>query len=53
MDGITPISDYGMSDFFRDNLKNENKLIGSYDGKKKEYNLKKKKTPHKTKSCVG
>ena len=39
MDGITPISDYGMSDFFRDNLKNENKLIGSYDGKKKEYNL--------------
>ena len=39
MDGITPISDYGMADFFRDNLKNENKIIGSFDEKKKEYNL--------------
>ena len=39
MDGLTPISDHGMTDFFKDNLKNESKLIGSYDEKKKEYNL--------------
>ena len=38
-DGITPVSDYGMSKFFKDNLKNQDKLIGSYDQKKSEYNL--------------
>ena len=38
-DGITPISDYGLSKYFKDNLKNQDKLIGSYDQKKNEYNL--------------
>ena len=39
MDGITPISEYGMSDYFKDNLKLNNRLIGSFDDKKGEYNL--------------
>ena len=38
-DGLTPISDHGMKDWFRDNLKLSNKLIGSYDSRKSEYNL--------------
>ena len=38
-DGLTPISDHGMKDWFRDNLKLHNRLIGSYDDKKDEYNL--------------
>jgi hypothetical protein len=38
-DGLTPISDAGMKDYFRDNLKNNTKLIGSYDDKKDEYNI--------------
>ena len=38
-DGLTPISDHGMRDWFRDNLKLSNKLIGSYDDRKNEYNI--------------
>ena len=38
-DGLTPVSDAGMSDWFKDNLKLNRKLIGSYDDKKKEYNI--------------
>ena len=38
-DGITNISDYGMKDWFRDKLKFADKLVGSYDDKKDEYNL--------------
>ena len=38
-DGITPISDYGMSKYFKNQLKNQNNLIGSYDQKKNEYNI--------------
>ena len=38
-DGITPISDYGMKDRFKDNLKGKNRIIGSYDEEKAEYNL--------------
>ena len=38
-DGLTPISDAGMKDWFRDNLKLSDKLIGSYDDKKDEYNI--------------
>ena len=38
-DGLTPISDHGMKDWFRDNLKLSNNLIGSYDDKKDEYNI--------------
>jgi hypothetical protein len=39
MDGITPISQYGMSDYFRDNLKISDKILGSYDTNKREYNI--------------
>ena len=39
MDGLTSISDHGMKDYFRDNLKLSNKLIGSYDDRKSEYNI--------------
>ena len=39
MDGLTPISSAGMKDWFRDHLKLGNKLIGSYDDKKDEYNI--------------
>ena len=38
-DGLTPISDYGMKDWFADNLKLNQKLIGSYDSRKDDYNL--------------
>ena len=39
MDGLTPISDVGMKDWFKDNLKISNLVIGSYDDKKDEYNI--------------
>jgi len=39
MDGITPISKAGMSDWVKDNLKLADRLIGSYDDNKGEYNL--------------
>ena len=39
MDGITNISDYGMSDWFGDNIKQFRKLIGSFDSDKQDYNL--------------
>ena len=38
-DGLTPISDHGMRDWFRDHLRLGNKIIGSYDDKKREYNV--------------
>jgi len=38
-DGITAISDAGMKDFFNDNLRNAAAVIGSYDGRKSEYNI--------------
>ena len=39
-DGITPISNAGMSDYFKDKLKEPAyNIIGSYDSYKKEYNL--------------
>ena len=38
-DGITPISDAGMRDFFNDHLANAQSIVGSYDGKKNEYNI--------------
>jgi len=38
-DGLTPISDHGMKDWFRDNLRLGDKIIGSYDDKKGEYNV--------------
>ena len=39
MDGLTPISEAGMSDYFRDTLKITDQLIGSYDNHNKYYNL--------------
>ena len=39
MDGLTPISEYGMSDYFKDTLSVANQLIGSFDDRKEEYNL--------------
>ena len=38
-DGLTPISDQGMHDYFRDNLRDGGKIYGSYDLHKKDYNL--------------
>ena len=40
MDGLTPISQYGLSDFFKDELPSSTALIGSYDSRKNEYNIK-------------
>ena len=37
--GIEPISSIGMKDWFADNLKLYNTLIGSFDDRKQEYNL--------------
>jgi hypothetical protein len=38
-DGITSISDYGMTDWFNDNLTGASRVIGSFDDKKSEYNI--------------
>ena len=38
-DGITNISDYGMKNWFYDNLAYSQALVGSFDGKKNEYNI--------------
>jgi hypothetical protein len=38
-DGLTPISEAGMTDWFADNLRSANKIIGSYDSKKSLYNV--------------
>ena len=40
MDGLTPISDAGMSDWFKDEFKNPGyNFIGSFDNYKNDYNL--------------
>jgi len=39
MDGLTPISDAGMRDYFRDNLAPADNIIGSYDDYSKQYNI--------------
>tara|TARA_Y100001938_G_scaffold148852_1_gene233748 strand:- start:11748 stop:16097 length:4350 start_codon:yes stop_codon:yes gene_type:complete len=38
-DGLTAISDHGMKNWFRDNLKLSQHVIGSYDDQKDEYNV--------------
>jgi len=38
-DGVTPISQVGMVDYFGDNLKQNDTLLGSFDDRKQEYNL--------------
>ena len=39
MDGLTPISEAGMTKHFKDTLSNSNNIVGSYDVYKQEYNL--------------
>tara|TARA_R110002012_G_scaffold7226_2_gene34126 strand:- start:6219 stop:15794 length:9576 start_codon:yes stop_codon:yes gene_type:complete len=39
-DGLSVVSNYGMKDWFRDNLKLSNNIIGSYDDRNDEYNIK-------------
>ena len=39
MDGLTPISEAGMSYYFKNYLKNYDLILGSYDTDKDEYNL--------------
>ena len=41
-DGLTAISDHGMTDWFKDNLKlvRDLKILGSYDDRNDEYNIK-------------
>ena len=43
-DGLTEISNYGMRDYFKDNLKSNTKLIGMYDHVKDQYILHLKET---------
>ena len=43
-DGLTPISEAGMRDWFKDNLRHADKIIGSYDDEKQEYNVTLKNT---------
>ena len=38
-DGLTPISEHGMKDWFADNLSTADKIIGSYDSRKSLYNV--------------
>ena len=38
-DGLTPISSAGMKDWFKDNLYNASKIIGSFDDREGHYNL--------------
>ena len=38
-DGLTSVSEHGMKDWFRDNLKLSNTLIGSYDDRQGLYNI--------------
>ena len=38
-DGLTPISDYGMKDWFKDNLRFATSIIGSFDDREDQYNI--------------
>ena len=38
-DGMTPISNYGMKDYFFDNLKDYTRVVGSFNDRKDIYNL--------------
>ena len=52
-DGLTPISNHGMKDWFRDNLKLNDVLRGSYDDKKDEYNVSFEETTEKVAKTVS
>tara|TARA_R110002051_G_scaffold284294_1_gene346414 strand:+ start:2856 stop:4133 length:1278 start_codon:yes stop_codon:yes gene_type:complete len=43
-DGLTEISNYGMRDYFKDNLKSNIKIVGLYDNVKDQYVLHLKET---------
>jgi len=43
-DGLTAISENGMKDWFRDNLRVSSDIIGSHDDRQEEYNITLKKT---------
>ena len=43
-DGLTEVSNYGMRDYFKDNLKLNTKMIGMYDNVKDQYILHLKET---------
>tara|TARA_R110002073_G_scaffold230568_1_gene391655 strand:- start:869 stop:9178 length:8310 start_codon:yes stop_codon:yes gene_type:complete len=47
-DGLTPISEHGMKDWFKDNLKLNSVLVGSYDDRQDEYNITLKTTTENT-----
>ena len=38
-DGLTDLSDYGMHSFFSDNLPISNKILGTWDPNKRNYNV--------------
>jgi len=44
-DGLTPISEYGMVGWFNDNLRHGDHIIGTFDTKKREYNITIKDLP--------
>ena len=44
-DGLTPISDIGMTTWFRDNLRPTHELVGTFDEIKGDYNLSLRHTP--------
>ena len=44
-DGLTPISDIGMTTWFRDNLRPTYELVGTFDEIKGDYNLSLRHTP--------
>lgn len=53
MDGLTPISDAGMRDWFRDNLNNYSIVTGSYDDHNKEYNVTLNNNPVDTSNLIN
>ena len=53
IDGVTPISDYGLEDFFQDNLPLNNKVIGYYNNDAGTYNLTLEKLDSKWTSELG
>ena len=46
MDGLTPISEVGMRDWFRDNMVSDVDILGSYDDYSKQYNVTIKPTTY-------
>ena len=53
MDGITPISEAGMKDYFRDELPKFDIIYGSYDAYKGDYNLTLRSSEDSPSNTVG